>query len=267
MASGLALVFALVGMVAMMAAMIVAGAIGRWVVVRALGVRGVPFPFGAGARWSWTTRSVVPQALGTAGSIAAAYATSGVLMAVGTWSAGAESYDRASMRVDVVRGGPADQGGVRGGDRVDAVDGERVTSWDALRSAVGRHPSEPVDLALSRDGAAVHVTVTPDRQGRILVTVPVEHRAAGFGQCVRAGVLGPAEVLYATAKGFVAIAAGTQRAEPAGPVGIVREAAGHGGAGGGILYLGALGACLVPLLAIPTVFTGPGRRRKRGRWH
>jgi regulator of sigma E protease len=262
-----AIVLGLVAMAALVVAMLFAGAAGRWAAARALGVRGVPFPFGANGRWSWTTASVAPQALGIAGSIAATYLTAGALMAAGTWSAGVEHSDAASMRVDVEPGGPADRAGVRDGDRVDAVNGEPVASWDALRGAIARHAGEPVDLELSRGGAPIHAMVTPDRQGRIRVTVPVAYGPASPGECVRVLFAGPAQVLAAMAGGVLGIVAGRERAEVAGPVGIVRVTEEQGRRSSALLVLGGLGAYLVPLLAIPTLFTGPGRRRKRATGH
>src|ERR1700679_2933398 len=97
----LLVVVGLVGLVGLTAALVAGGYVGRWLVVRALGVRGVPFPFGAGTRWCWSGASVLPQALGLVGSILGMYAVSGAMIGLGTWSTGVDDPDEASMRVHV----------------------------------------------------------------------------------------------------------------------------------------------------------------------
>ena len=58
--------------------------------------------------------------------------------------------------------GPAMRAGLQGGDRVLAVDGEPIASWQALVEAV--QPAAGVELALTieRDGATSTVTLVPD---------------------------------------------------------------------------------------------------------
>ncbi|ABG04367.1 Peptidase M50, putative membrane-associated zinc metallopeptidase [Rubrobacter xylanophilus DSM 9941] len=59
-----------------------------------------------------------------------------------------------SMTVErVVPGSFADEAGVKKGDRIVAVDGRRVESWDAFVGAVGdKRPGDPVRLVVRRDG-------------------------------------------------------------------------------------------------------------------
>lgn len=54
---------------------------------------------------------------------------------------------------------------LRDGDRIAAVGSNPVTTWDALRSAIARHPDETVDLEITRDAHALHLAVTPDGRG------------------------------------------------------------------------------------------------------
>jgi len=62
---------------------------------------------------------------------------------------------------EVLPGSPAAQAGLRTGDRVTAIDGRPVESWQALVEAVRRHPGSPVRLAILRDGQRLEVSVTP----------------------------------------------------------------------------------------------------------
>ncbi|BBL78864.1 zinc metalloprotease [Rubrobacter xylanophilus] len=53
----------------------------------------------------------------------------------------------------VVPGSFADEAGVRKGDRIVAVDGRRVESWDSFVASVGeKSPGDPVELVVRRDG-------------------------------------------------------------------------------------------------------------------
>lgn len=256
---------AVVGLAALVALVVLASAIARWIVVRAVyGMRGVPFPFGAGWRCSWTTTSPGPRLACFAASLVAVYLVPGLLMGAGTALAGHERIDEASMRVAVVAGGPAEEAGVRDGDRIDAVDDAPVASWEDLKRAIAAHPSEPLDVAITRDGRPMHLEIVPDAQGRIRVTPPVSHSAASAGEVLRATLEGPAQVLVATVRAWTRLVLGRERAEISGPVGIVRETAKQQerGAGDALRFVGALGAYAMPIFALVAALVAPGARRR-----
>ncbi|MGD8394661.1 MAG: RIP metalloprotease RseP [Candidatus Eiseniibacteriota bacterium] len=56
-------------------------------------------------------------------------------------------------------GNPAYQAGVRSGDRVVAVDGEPIDSWNAMRVAIESRPDQDVELDIERDGRRLAVNV------------------------------------------------------------------------------------------------------------
>jgi regulator of sigma E protease len=62
----------------------------------------------------------------------------------------------------VAPGGPADQAGIRRGDRIVAVDGEALESWPRFVEAIQTRPGTQVELTLLRDGGELYRTVTPD---------------------------------------------------------------------------------------------------------
>lgn len=88
--------------------------------------------------------------------------------------------DAVTTRVGaVVRPSPAHDAGLRPGDRIVAIDGERIDDWaqvgPIIQPAVGR----TLRVVVSRDGARRVVTVTPetmDGVGRIGITAAVETR-------------------------------------------------------------------------------------------
>jgi len=69
------------------------------------------------------------------------------------------------MRV-VVEAGPAQTAGVETNDKIDAVNGAPVTSWEELRKIIGAHAGEAVDLTIERGAETLHKTVTPGAKGR-----------------------------------------------------------------------------------------------------
>jgi regulator of sigma E protease len=252
----------LLGLAFLSGALFVALSTGRWIAVRALGVRGVPFPFGASARWDFATASLVPQAVGLLGALIAVYAVPGAMMTAGVLWNGTDGLDEASMRVDVERGGPADTAGVRDGDRIEAVNDTPVTSWNALRAAIGVHRGDVV-LVVARDGQTEHLIVTPDAACRIGVRVPIVHRDARLGEALHLGAVGPAMLFVDIARGVVMTLVGSEKAQIAGPVGIVRESERAQGRGHRLEFLAVLGAYEMPFFAVAALFTGPGRRKRR----
>lgn len=56
---------------------------------------------------------------------------------------------------------PAKQAGILVGDRVRAVNGQPIRTWDELTEQVHRSPGQPVTLQVERGGQALTVTVTP----------------------------------------------------------------------------------------------------------
>ena len=83
----------------------------------------------------------------------------------------------------VVGGSVAEQAGLRPGDRIEASDGQRIVSWDALVQAIRDKPGRPIKLTVNRGGRQFFIGITPEavasgdqRIGRIGVApdVPAE---------------------------------------------------------------------------------------------
>ena len=72
---------------------------------------------------------------------------------------------RAVLVTDVVRGGPSQRGGLRAGDVVLAVNGERTeTSRSLVRYVAAIAPGQPVRLSVLREGRAQELTVLVGRR-------------------------------------------------------------------------------------------------------
>ena len=59
---------------------------------------------------------------------------------------------------------PASTAGFRAGDRLLAVDGHPVTSWEDTQSYIRTHPGRPIRFEVERNGQGVTLTVTPASQ-------------------------------------------------------------------------------------------------------
>jgi regulator of sigma E protease len=62
-------------------------------------------------------------------------------------------------------GEPADRAGLKAGDVVIAVNGERVIIQRQLAEAISRNAGHEIDLLIRRDGREQHVKVTPENRG------------------------------------------------------------------------------------------------------
>jgi len=80
---------------------------------------------------------------------------------------GMSAFPLQTSEVGKVRPGePAEQAGLRPGDRITAVNGAAVATFLDLVRAIQPHPGEPLTLEVVRDGARIKLTVTPRAEQR-----------------------------------------------------------------------------------------------------
>jgi regulator of sigma E protease len=153
---------------------------------------------------------------------------------------------------------------VRAGDKVVEVTGKPITEWEQMRSLIGANPNKPIDIGVEREGAVVHLTVTPAQspsgEGRIGIEAAYLSRPATMREAATFAVKRPAEVVAETMIGIGQMLTGKQKADLAGPVGIVRETAraARGGLAPFFAILGLISAYLgaFNLLPIPALDGG-----------
>lgn len=99
--------------------------------------------------------------------------------------------------------GPAGEAGVRPGDKVLAVDGVQIATFDELRSHVLVRPGETVTLTVERDGAEHDIGIVVDEVVRMNAQTGESFRAGAIGVASRpvenpTASFGPVEAVPAT---------------------------------------------------------------------
>jgi regulator of sigma E protease len=83
--------------------------------------------------------------------------------------------------VSVVQGDRADRAGVKPGDVIVAVNGERVVFQSQLIEGISRNAGREIDLTILRDGRERHIAVTPDKRGdRGMIGVSLREATKSF---------------------------------------------------------------------------------------
>lgn len=100
-------------------------------------------------------------------------------------------HEAFSTRVgNVLPGMPAAAAGLRPGDRIVAVDGERVKTFDELRDAFVGKFERPVPLTYQREGKEYVTTVTPKKNTETSPIDKVERGIIGIEHSARPPVVG-----------------------------------------------------------------------------
>ena len=67
----------------------------------------------------------------------------------------------------VLAGEPADKAGLKGGDVIVSIKGQRMVFASQVSEAISKHPAEPIEIVVRRDGAEQTIAVTPAKQGAV----------------------------------------------------------------------------------------------------
>ena len=200
----------LLGLLALGAALVLGMRTAERLTARLLGLPSFRwFEVRVGPAWGWR-RFIVRVA-----SACVPYALCAAMFFVATACGG---VPEATTAVTVLPEGAAREAGMRDGDRVLAVGGIPVRTWEELRAQIQTH-SAPVQIALERSGRRQELTVKP-RAGRIGVQPSSVMRRPGFAEAASLAIGMPVRVVKNAAEAFVSL---HQRVELKGPIGIVSE--------------------------------------------
>lgn len=214
---------------------------------------------------SYANASLWARIVTIVGGPLANYLFASVLFFAGYTLGGREEIDTTSMRVSVAENGPAAQSGIESGDRIVSVNGEAIHTWEELKSSVGKHAGEPIDVTVERAGETLVKRPTPaakgaEHEGKILIGPQEIMVKVGVAEAALLSVTTPAKVVYDLVRGLARLVTGKEKVELSGPVGIVRGVAGAVRVGPGKAFwtLGLLSAYLggFNLLPIPALDGG-----------
>ena len=106
----------------------------------------------------------------------------------------------------VIAGSPAEQAGLKAGDRVIAINGEPVATWEFLLNEVLPKANKSITLGVHRDGQLIDVRITPKAVGKfdagdlgILPDMHPQITAVNRGEAADKAGLRPDDVIMAVA--------------------------------------------------------------------
>ena len=227
---------------------------------------------------SWHDFALALDAIppGEAGEVRVERESGPVALAIPPGRAGAVSgalVPRAEPLVgEAAPGMPAYQAGLRSGDRVVAVNGTPVATWDAMRGVVNAHPDEEIPLEFERGGKRFSTPVRPVASedpatrrtiGLIGVSPPSQLVTLGPGESILAGLSQTAGMILVTYKGFWDLVTKPREAmkQIAGPI-TIAQIAGESASRTGVLLTRAafisVALMALNLLPIPILDGGTG---------
>jgi regulator of sigma E protease len=179
-------------------------------------------------------------------------------------SLGFREPDPSTVVGEVLAGAAAQRAGLHAGDRILAVDGRPVATWDALVGEIVAHPGTPARLSVQRgQGAPLEIVATPEAVGG--------RGRLGIGQSARVVRAGPADAFVSAVRvtnqrageilsGLGQMVTGRQRAELRGPLGIAQEMVRSARAGAApfitIVWFISIALALFNLLPLPALDGG-----------
>jgi regulator of sigma E protease len=146
----------------------------------------------------------------------------------GVFAIGGDAKPEPSTRIEIASpDGPAALSGMKDGDRIVAVDGKTIATWDDLTGAVGGSAGKQLDITVDRAGETMHFKPVPkaggDNKGKIFVRQPYIRVKVSVGEAARRSLMLPPIIVYEQIKGITLMLTGRIKPELSGPVGMFRE--------------------------------------------
>lgn len=203
------------------------------------------------------------------------YLFASVLMFFGFILGGNTVVDETSMKVTILKDGPAAQVGMQDGDKILSVNNEAIQDWDQLKKVIGSTKAgEKVDVEVERvnpdtlQAEKLRFHPAPaigpnEKEGKpkILIAPHISHQDVSVGQAAVLAVKEPPKVVIGLVKGLARMLSFKEKPELSGPVGIGKEmaAAAKDGAHTYLKLLGALSAYLGGFNLLPFPALDGGR--------
>jgi regulator of sigma E protease len=127
----------------------------------------------------------------------------------------------------LTKGDPAQAAGLRAGDRITAIDGHPVQSFDQLRALISGSGGRPIDVSVSRGGRAVDLgRITPVKtQGRYIIGFSPQVRAETRSFPMWKTPIEGGSQMWSMISGSIRGISSQGTSSVSGPVGIVKVSA------------------------------------------
>jgi len=154
-----------------------------------------------------------------------------IIFAIILMAQGIPHASNSNVLGEIVEKSPAQEAGLKKGDRIVSIDGKRVRTWEEVVNNLKDKPEEQVTIVISRDGREITVNPTLDeREGRGFLGISPEieyermppHTALYNGVLATYGVI---KLMVVTLYNVIAHRPEILVKDSAGPVGIVYESA------------------------------------------
>lgn len=130
-----------------------------------------------------------------------------------------------STVIEVMSDGAAMRADLHDGDKILSIDGTATSDFEAMRQIIIKHPGEPLNVEVQRGDRTLSIQVTPEAKGENgegLVGITPMREPMTLKEAGVRSVIAPAIVVETLVVGLVRIATGREKADLAGPVGIVK---------------------------------------------
>lgn len=130
----------------------------------------------------------------------------------------------ATTKISVVSNRPADLAGLKDGDIIYSVDGNKVNTWEEIVTNISQKPDKKIDIKVLRDGNIISYNIKTDveketKRGIIgIKSVIAKH---SIGQSIQSGFKTTFWVIKMILIGLIQMLKGQVKADVVGPVGIV----------------------------------------------
>ncbi|MBE3575936.1 MAG: RIP metalloprotease RseP [Firmicutes bacterium] len=138
------------------------------------------------------------------------------------------SLSQGTTLGQVIWGGAAAEAGLMPGDRIEAINGRPVKTWDELAGFIRSHPGQLLTFTVRRQNTVFSVDIRPRQEqkgGPGLIGIypePVKTQKVGLLQAAWLGVTSTVNVTWGTLTAFYQMITGQLRSQLAGPVAIAQ---------------------------------------------
>jgi regulator of sigma E protease len=126
---------------------------------------------------------------------------------------------------DVLEGMPAEEAGIKAGDKIISINGKETKNWLELTNAIHEKSGEKINVKIERNEELLSLSLVPvkDKDSGVgLIGIINSTEKYGFLKSIWMGIEKAFGILKLIVVGLVQMIAGEVEAEVAGPVGIVQ---------------------------------------------